>query len=155
LFQHAEAGGAIVLDRPGVYEGDTSASDDTVQVCPCRFPPRPGGDAGPPPSEEECVHSVEAEVGGAFTHECLHCACGIDSATVVACDATCRSLSECVVEGSLDDSSAQSCPADYDQCQSDGLGAATSGYTYSGGLLFIVIVGVDDAAGPYRMSVIH
>jgi hypothetical protein len=99
-FQSADAPGAIVLDAPGVYAGDTSTSDDSVQVCPFQspFPPPGGVDAGPPPSEEECVHIAEAEAGGSVTHECLHCACGVDPANVAACDATCWSLIDCVVE---------------------------------------------------------
>jgi hypothetical protein len=109
-FQSADAAGAIVLDAPGVYAGDTSASDDSVQVCAYEIPPPPGGvDAGPPPSAEECVQLAEPAAGDSVTHECLHCACGIDPASVAACDATCWSLIDCVVEQCNGDGSDLNC----------------------------------------------
>jgi hypothetical protein len=45
-FQHADAGGARVIDAPGIYAGDTSTSDDSVTACLEQDMPQTGGDGG-------------------------------------------------------------------------------------------------------------
>jgi hypothetical protein len=101
-LEHADAHGAIPLEGPGVYAGDTSVADDSVQACSYSYP-EPEPDGGVPMgdggvSEEVCVHTVEGLASGVADHECLHCACGVDSDAVSACDATCWNLIECAFE---------------------------------------------------------
>jgi len=122
-LQHADAHGAMVLDAPGVYVGDTTASDDSAQSCSYSYP-EPDHDAGVDvPTEEECVHTAEAAAGGIASHACLHCACGVDPASVAACDGTCWSLIQCVRDNCGGDGADLNCVVS--QCQAY-LSAATA-----------------------------
>ena len=115
-LEHADAHGAFVLDRPGVYAGDTSTADDSVQACIYEDQPAPGGDGGVEgdggtPSEEVCVRIAEPVAGSFASHSCLHCACGVDPGGVSACGATCWDLIACVYSECGGDGSNVSCVA--------------------------------------------
>jgi hypothetical protein len=131
-LQHADAHGAMVLDEPGVYVGDTSGGDDTVQSCSYSYPWPPDGDAGveydggTPPSGEECVHIAEAAAGSIASHACLHCACDVDPAGVAACDGTCWSLIGCVRDFCDGNGSDLNCIVDACAPYLDGASAASA-----------------------------
>jgi len=123
-LEHADAHGAMVLDAPGVYVGDTSAGDDTVQSCHYGYP-EPDNDAGvDTPSEEACVHAAEAAAGDIASHTCLHCACSVDPAGVAACDGTCWNLIECVRDNCGGDGTDIGCV--FDRCPAHISGATAA-----------------------------
>ena len=118
-FQHAAPGGAIVVDSPGIYSGDTSAADDSVAVCPAPAPQIGetglGLDPDMAPAIEQCVSLATIESSRAVSHECLHCVCEVAAAAVAACDAACWVLIGCMAEqcgGDITDAAcaAEACP---------------------------------------------
>jgi hypothetical protein len=128
-YQHAPSSGAIVIEGPGVYAGDTTASDDSGIACSAGL-----GESGPDDTY------VLATCGG----QLMVSTCGTSSFA--------SSLS---VRSPIADGASEQCdvPGGY-LCASDPLGTAINAYAPQSGLTFISVDGVTPGdSGEYQLVI--
>ena len=169
-FQHVDGTGMIVLDRAGVYGGDTSTADDSTLVCQFYggsgdedggVAPGGGGMGGGTagsmstdggPSSDGGVELPGPISGG---KDDVYVVAKCQSSLIVSTCGTAAFDSVLEVRTSGGPTNPLACSEFYNYCQSDpdGAVAAVSG---PAGLAFIVVDGrTADESGEYQMSVIY
>lgn len=131
-FQVADAMGALLIEGPGVYSGDTRNSDDSIAACGELEP------TGAGPDDIYVFASCNAPLAAST--------CGTSSFRSVI-DVRTATPSEW-------GPTIQCQPPGGGQCASDPLGSAITAFSYSSGLTFVTVdgVGVEDA-GEYQLSI--
>jgi hypothetical protein len=136
-FQHDNAQGAIVLQGPGVYRGDTSRSENRSATCE-GYGAEPDFGSGPEDRYvlASCNSQVTLSTCGASTFH------SVIEARQVSVDPYFEPL-QCAV------------PGDY-ACRGDAFGATLYAYAPSSGLTFITVDGTTAAEmGEYQLTVAY
>jgi hypothetical protein len=163
-FQHADPSGAIVLDRPGVYAGDTRDADDSVQAsCPSFGPPRPPvpGDAGVPDAVlRGCPESCPLVGDGGTSigrggHDDVYVLSACPGGLIASTCGTADFASVLDVRSGGQQVRPLVCSERSGYCASDPNGGVVDAFVEPG-LTFLVVDGRDEAAaGEYQLSVIY